>query len=117
MNKVKNEVVVENVENVENVIDERELRVIEREKEREKLIKREKELMEELKEIKKGLGGGSNKERLNVGVGKFVYLLMEEGFSDKEILSKVCEKYNNENTSMNCVRWYRNKYKKGEYKI
>ena len=48
----------------------------------------------------------------NVGVGDFVRERIFEGLSNNEIVDACKEKYGNEQTSYNCVVWYRNKMKK-----
>jgi cytochrome c-type biogenesis protein CcmH/NrfF len=48
----------------------------------------------------------------NVGVGDFVREKIFEGLSNNEIVDACKEKYGNEQTSYNCVVWYRNKMKK-----
>jgi hypothetical protein len=59
-------------------------------------------------------GSGSNKvvSAKNVGVGDFVREKIFEGLSNNEIVESCKQKYGNEQTSYNCVVWYRNKMKK-----
>lgn len=61
----------------------------------------------------KGSGGnGKSATVKNVGVGDFVREKIFEGLSNNEIVESCKEKYGNEQTSYNCVVWYRNKMKK-----
>jgi len=59
-------------------------------------------------------GSGSNKGNTvkNVGVGDFVREKIFEGLSNNEIVDECKLKYGNEQTTYNCVVWYRNKMKK-----
>ena len=55
---------------------------------------------------------------INRGVGNYVYGLMVAGEkNDRAILAKVAAKYGNDNSKMGSIKWYRNKFNKGEYII
>lgn len=53
----------------------------------------------------------STKQAINQGVGAFVKNLILEGHANKDILKMVHEHYGNENTTYQCVAWYRNDMK------
>jgi ABC-type proline/glycine betaine transport system ATPase subunit len=52
------------------------------------------------------------KKERNEGVGQFIRNLIQEGLSNKQILSIVHEQYGNQNTTYACIAWYRNKMRK-----
>lgn len=60
----------------------------------------------------KGSGNSKGVSAKNVGVGDFVREKIFEGLGNNEIVDSCKEKYGNEQTSYNCVVWYRNKMKK-----
>lgn len=59
-------------------------------------------------------GGNTKSSEKNEGVWLNVKRLLEEGKTNKEILTEVHELYGNTNTSYACVAWYRNKWNKSK---
>lgn len=82
-----------------------------------KVYKTSKEVELDMKKLKVLKSGRSYNyvKGINKGVGAFVYSLMAGGEKDdRKIWELVCKKYENENSSISCIRWYRNKFNKGE---
>ena len=52
------------------------------------------------------------KAPVNIGVGAYIRGLITEGYTNKDILSWVQLKYENNNTTYACVAWYRNDMRK-----
>lgn len=73
------------------------------------LSDKEKELIKELGLSKVNY---NYKKGINKGVGDMIRGFITDGLSDAEILKRVCEYYKNDNTTIKCIRWYRNDMKK-----